>query len=706
MVFFVVSGKSIMFTLKLTGAATTTKVTFKKKDGGEVVSEVTVAADAFDPLDEGGKTVQVAQYRFAAPTLAAEERELDVLMTHDKQGADAKPIPIKVYRDALKVKVTQTGPDGTVADCPGILVGIKVAPHADWMASRRLKDATPMQKREESGADGLATFTGLAYGGLSAEALSPGVLVEEVTKGGDTWTVKVKPQVVAKLISPTPLAAGAAPHQQWVNLDFERSTALNDRAAGPSYGSKVSVKVAGLVNNVATRNVRVFLGVLFSPKNSPRTGLPRPALETTATVPGALKLADKVTDDTGHAVFELELGVAGGDQVQIFAAGTPVTEQEHDSASALITWRKLDFRIFQFGGAAYEGTNPQVPPAARTKIEGELRKAFYDVSWSAPVRREYPNPANAKKVTGQLAADIGLSATGQYLIWTGQNAPHKGVEAYFGSVDYPPMVATLLVDKMWTSGRQMSWALKEAKSTAVQKDKDGVVKPDQVAKSVSDLRATVELVVPPGGKVLSSRLDGTSALLNWEEARTVGIRNLPAVPSYWAPQDDPDDKHPILAEHVKPVPGSKGKKISVEIPNDTPAAKKPASVFLRIATFAPGEVGSANGRRLSISCGSDPMLVAYTVLHEFGHSAKIVPKSPSTDQLSTEASYAHHYEFSGGHCNFGLSAKNVAIPSWTDPATTVRGSCCMFSPTVPKTDYSKVSEYCANCIKFMQASTF
>jgi hypothetical protein len=129
-----------------------------------------------------------------------------------------------------------------------------------------------------------------------------------------------------KLVFPEPDENTSALHRQFVNL-----ATADDK---PEQGSKIKIKVAAVKKEEAEAGQKVYLTAKFDAENSKRTGAAKKAGET-------LEL-EKDLDDKKEAVFEIDLGVAGGDKCKIMVGAI---KGKTDHEITIQNWRKLYYEL-------------------------------------------------------------------------------------------------------------------------------------------------------------------------------------------------------------------------------------------------------------------------------------------------------------------------------------------------------------------------
>ena len=723
MPFFVAPLKNLSFMLN-SKTKVEAEVTFRDKEGDRPVGKVVVPESSFiavaAPTQAAREQGQgfAAKYTWTAPGLQPGKREMDVLMEHNRQASGAKPTPIKVFSDTLQVKVVQAGVDGAVVGCSNVAVKLSATADPAWLDyTRKTAPAPKLGTTDDAGA---VVFDGLPYGTFKAEVVTPGMVLDgPITETPELWTLKVKARAVAKLVYPAPLAQGAAPHKQWVNLDAVKAN-LPDEAVKPTYGSLVKVKVRAEIGGVAAADHHVWLGVLFNAANSKRTGEPRPGL-TGAVEQGGLKIASAKTLADGVATFELELGAAGGDEVQLFVSGgAELTDKQHDQASALVSWRKLELVLVDVGvadgalEAKLRSATPDIPQASRQKVDSELAKAFVETLWRPARERLACSHPPVAVIEGDNAEAMGLSRTKKHLLWTSSEGPdkHPGMFPGVGPAFYPPRVFIIPVDKFIYESTLASWSFDLDDDPSSIPYASAGAKRD--LKKAANIRASIPLP-SPGGGFLQKDWNGESTVRPWR-----------GKPSYWQVEGETVE-HPITFENLVIVPDSQNSKCNLKAGADRPSTSKRASVFLKVQLYN-GLAGSASGNRIALACGEGhqtlddkgrpdpkvqkkiadrPLKIAYALLHEIGHAIGIALKNPAGSGYGPERDNAQHYVRAvndGNHCSHGVddpSAKpwDVAIP-------TVSGTCALYSPVHEATPYAQATNYCPTCLAHVKAANF
>ncbi len=142
---------------------------------------------------------------------------------------------------------------------------------------------------------------------------------------GVLWEAKLEKIAPIKLLWPPP---ETQPHKQWVNLPSDKSDA--------SRGSKLHIRVGPGERGTLDKGTKVYAKAKFADENSDRkSGAGGHAKGT------EFKDA-KPVDAKGEAVFELEVGLAGGDQVTIDVGST---DECKDGTILVENWRKLYYEL-------------------------------------------------------------------------------------------------------------------------------------------------------------------------------------------------------------------------------------------------------------------------------------------------------------------------------------------------------------------------
>jgi hypothetical protein len=723
MPFFVAPLKNLSFMLN-SKTKVEAEVTFRDVDGDRPLGKVVVPESSFIAVAAPTQASRAqgqgfaAKYTWTAAGLPQGKREMDVLMEHNKQAAGAKPTPIKVFNDTLRVRVTQSGPEGG-GPVPAPRVDVKLTITADpgWLEYTR-KPAPP-PRIETTDRDGVAVFAGLAYGTYKAEVVTLGMAHDgEVVETADGWTIKVKPHKIAELVSPLPLAADAAPHKQWVNCDAVASRELNDPdvGTGETYGSLVKVKVK--LKDEATAGQMVWLAVLFPTTNTKRWAPPHPGLNGTKATRGQLLRMQKTTDAQGIATFDLELGAAGGDEVKVFAAGhKDVSETIHDATTKLITWRRIDVvpsmltcpddaektrKLAESNAAGLLGQD------VRTLVHDELLRAFVDLRWKDP--REQPVAAkDVEFMSGETATLLKLDArTRELTVWTNANPPDKELKVNLPSrVFSPPRLFFFVFDKMVyrRPAARFSFSLPAAPTEKEQTDDPAL------QKKVSNIKASIP--IPTTAGFFLSR--------DWDAGRKVILPWADGQPSYWT-QDKGTTKVDIDDSYLAIVADTSNLTANLKVPKDKRTSGA-AQIFLNVQTYG-SLVGSASGKKIAITTSPSvtetperrKFRLAYVILHELGHAMSLSVANPGASGLVDLPAEAGHDDNKnhfiralndGDHCSAGMSEsdRNKAPKPWDDPKPTLSSQCVLYTPVHATTPYQDVCKYCETCLAHLRASS-
>jgi hypothetical protein len=721
MPFFVAPLKNLSFMLN-SKTKVEAEVTFRDVDGDRPLGKVVVPESSFIAVAAPTQAARAqgqgfaAKYTWTAAGLPHGKREMDVLMEHNKQAAGAKPTPIKVFNDTLRVRVTQSEAEGGAVPAPRVDVKLTITADPGWLEYTR-KPAPP-PRIETTDRDGVAVFAGLAYGTYKAEVVTLGMGHDgEVVETAEGWTIKVKPHKIAELVFPLPLAADAAPHKQWVNCDAAASRELNDPdvGTGETYGSLVKVKVK--LKDEATAGQLVWLAVLFPTTNTKRWAPPHPGLNGTKATRGQLLRMQKTTDAEGIATFDLELGAAGGDEVKVFAAGhKDVSETIHDATTKLITWRRIDIVPSKLTFANDEektrlmtASNPtgSITEEVRALVRNELLRAFVDVRWKEP-REQLAEPKDIEFMSGEGAELLKLDPNRTHTVWVSSNPPDK--ELKFNVADRlfsPPRLFLFVFDKIVyrRPAARFSFSLPAA-PTEDQREASPELK-----QKVSNIKASIP-VPTSGGFFLPKDWDASKhVILPWDKDQE----------SYWT-QDKGTTKVPIDDSYLIIVKETSNLTANLKVPKDKRTSGA-AQIFVSVQTYG-SLVGSASGKKIAIttSLGVTETAerrryrLAYTILHEFGHAMSLAVKSPGVSGLEEvpadedDDENKNHFVRAindGNHCSSGMSeADRGKTPKpWDDPKPKLSSQCVLYTPVHADTPFKEVCKYCETCLAHLRAST-
>ncbi|MGZ6143211.1 MAG: hypothetical protein ACXWLM_07720, partial [Myxococcales bacterium] len=141
---------------------------------------------------------------------------------------------------------------------------------------------------------------------------------------GIEWEAKIEKIAPIKLVWPE----SGKLHKQWVNLDAED--------AKPENGMTVKVKVGPGKDGPVEKGKKIYLKAEFGKKNSERTPMA-----------GGKKAGEKLElnkdpDDKGEAVFEVPVGSAGGDTIEVSVGSTDACK---DSKVTIETWRRIHYEL-------------------------------------------------------------------------------------------------------------------------------------------------------------------------------------------------------------------------------------------------------------------------------------------------------------------------------------------------------------------------
>ncbi|MCC7536778.1 MAG: hypothetical protein IT379_11220 [Deltaproteobacteria bacterium] len=464
-------------------------------------------------------------------------------------------------------------------------------------------------------------------------------------------------------------------HVQWVNLAYD--------SAKPSQGSKIRIKVGAKDPSKAEAGDRVYLQAAFGSKNNARK------TEDDGHAPGAKVSLDSTLGGDKTATFELELGPAGGDEVEIKVGGLADCT---DDDVKIVTWRMLLYDVCAPDTLALEdgpklggGTGKTYPAAMRTWFDAVLAKAF---------------------VAYVLRGSSVTAATGE---------PYKSSmlpKSYFGGSGGPDLYVRGVSDT-----RPSGFGAGDLRCVRV-------VFCDKAFAADSTRSPFSESVT-----IDASPFDFSVWNAHKEyvfERRMGPVGGDAIIPLAWRADVDPKkvpSTHPGL-DNGKPRKGSvdrswiKAKNLcwlQITLPPEIASFVGPASdtkcpVVLGFKVYTAFEInGSAAGaNQVMVLRGDKPTAVASTVCHELGHSAGLTvyptgvykrkppPGIAAPKPVPKGTTYVGKGH-TGSHCAEGLSATDRKLASYQGKV----GSCIMFGEggAEPATR----TAFCASCLSILLA---
>lgn len=579
-------------------------------------------------------------------------------------------------------------------------------------------------KGPQTGEDGTLRVDLKVTGALTVEAVSP-YLIEKWTAGKDKGrnleaTVSRKPYVGA-IYFPSDKEV-----KQYVNLDAREGANEGHRVkvtVGPKEdkGKDVTER-AGVEGDV------LYVQVVFSDKNSKRND-PKPAVFVDGSEADfeadkrTVKTKVKLGPGGNPAVFEVELGVAGGDVCEI---KTGVTEACADDKIKITNWRKLAMEIIQpkadelssytvFKGDKSEGlADDQVQAIAKTLgkdkvfVELEVSKASAYASGDLAGRAPYVvfDGAYFQRDAGKKMIALAPQHYADLQAAKGSNPQDKRSLVTVWADYYQSEDAIEIAEKLESASLEKNIPSPSGVFKFDPQKADGTLGITQFYWQAVEYRkddgswAAVTHAEDPGG----AKMDPQVIPLDWNELqhylefvhyRKIKIK-LPKRPGKEATD-------PGFFLNVN------GKQVKIGVYLMLSGAKFQVNAagwhgFIWMSTFG--------GR---FKTGG----LVTTLLHELGHNlgqayadksvdatfgrsaANEIPGLPFPPGVPEGVVYGGHNHL-GTHCATGVSRSNREKDSFQDPAVSSQATCIMFGAT----DMSEANgkEYCEQCRTFIRAT--
>jgi hypothetical protein len=663
----------------------------------------------------------------------------DIWLNSDPQGGNKEKLFL--YRQRLEVAAI----DGQGAPVPRALCRLSIVVDEGYAASKP-KYAAPADREGDAlvykvwtNDQGIAVFDRLPYGRVTVEWTRPHVMAVAgwIGTGGFTTTGwKRKATIEERGIAaafvwpatgglPVDADSGLALHTQYVNLDKSPATDADHGRV-----MKVKVKVAaprqGIVGDI------LYLKVEPQEGNSARTADPRASFEGRPLLARAVVIAKRtLTADDGSVEFPVDLGPAGCDRFKLSVGGSPTTFEQ---SIMVTTRRRLNWRVAHPVGCAVV---PTLPAAVEQGVVDLYKEVGIDLVRVAPIAA--PQAASYAIITGAQATTLGLDPNVQHLVYTQEN-PEK---AFLNNNSdarqfpaYPPCLHLVLgANVVYHSDEEMFLfdgsepEVKESSTTG----------PRVSGRSRKSIKSA------GGGAFLRKKLDGSSAVLDWQAAvagkppvkgvPTIdpktglqkklsgtaqwdvepqkGVQGKPQIPSHWYTSADDtstwgaaewtahtiddtflvidDDKLAFTFKYPDTLAGR-------------PGIMTKSTVKLRVQVFS-SQGGSSSGRWLCAfaHAQSNVNRAIYALAHEIGHCLGLTVVKIKDSGVGEEADNDYAYEHSGSHCSYGLSKSQRDEEQWSRLRDRgIRSDCLMFSPVGPKTKYDTVV-FCEQCLRHLKA---
>ncbi len=629
------TGKKVALTIKTSGIDSGEQATvtvYKVADGSTLD---TIDSKVTDDLI-------TAEWEAKGPGADDEEQGWEVFYKATCKELETKASKLWVYTDWVEVSSVDAEGNALPDACFKVTVGEEV-------------------RERNTGSSGVRKEEHLPPGKPVVEWLKPYRLLEWVDETGPTRKAKVEKVPPAKLVSPE-----KGQHKQWVN-----------RAADPEHpewGSKLEVK-ATLVGG--KKGQKVYARLIPDEDGNSKRSEPKPGIEGAAVADWCPKgdgLAVELRDDDGkpdcEAVFQVELGLAGGDRFFFAVGGTEACDDE----KVLITnWRQLYYQATK--------VSDQVLPAF-TAMDQSLAKAF--IVYEKYHTVDLPRDGGGLPAGAWLPGDEFDKPGKKVLVVGPQN--RDAVYAKFDDQKTPIGAHLIFCDAYYDGG---------APGKFHEETKKGVVKaagPHQI--KTADTKYTFFTKAVQDGN--DSLLEGT-----WKSKAPEGHPHhgkTGAVDMAW----------------IKPFPKKRGFELTLkgeaatlvgtgEVPEGKAATdaevKHPVEVEVRLHRARGPLLGNSKGQHQLIVVKDSARLMSSIMVHELAHSLRQSAKAPPAGLTAAEHPFVYTGKgHNGSHCSNGLSDTDRAKASYR--GLSADAVCVMFGEggrdTTP-------TELCLHCLKFTKA---
>lgn len=655
--------KEATLELKVQGGKEGDPVTFTvfKVDGDEQV-------DTVDGTIKKGKAV--AKWAAKGPEPDGEDRSLRVYYTCEVNGVKTVSPELEVY--LAKVEVTSQQEDGSaLADAPFVLK----------VGKKEIKGNT--------GSSGTYTVDNVPPGELEITWRAPLRFVEWVEDTAGKKKAKLKKSFKAQLLWPP-----EGDHKQWVNLKKDPKK--------PEQGNRLQVRVGVHPDDGPSRAGDVFYAKIeypapddLSPRTQPKRELVKGKVHPWSDPdPG---IAVELKKDGAEATFELELGLAGGDQVTLKVGGTDTCE---DAEVTITNWRRVFYQLTRNKASVIHDLS---------RADGDLADVFVVYEQSKELTFERKDTPKDLPGAWVDAAEFGGTAGDLKLVIGSHNA--TWFRKQFVDDKKPLGNHVMICDKQYD-------AWESAKSKA------------PLRQLVSfDLKKATDWSPALDGEVFQTNLaDGKHPLVSGSWTST-------------APKGKPGagKKGKLAAADVAVDRTQQTRRVLVTLPgggsgpgdlvgDGTDDAHFPVRVTLTL-TYALGPyLGESDGphQLIVLTPGSD--CFNDTITHELGHTLRQAPsKTNAPPKGLVLDDHPHRYNYhghSGPHCAHGLNAAAThkrdgkgGVVALAGDATdeddygdlckadgsSVFGDCVMYG-SGPSNDPSSAADgFCADCKPYVKA---
>jgi hypothetical protein len=636
--------KETTLSIKVEGAKEGDPVTFsikKQADDSEV--------DTVDGTIKKGKAV--AKWTAKGPEPDGDERSWRVYFTAEAAGNTATSEEMEVYLD--KLEVTSVGEDGAALKDRKftILVG---------------PDGKLGKKEGHTGSSGTTTVDNIPPGDLEVRWRAPSRLVAEEEKKAGKLKAKLKPAPVAKLLFPEPVSGGAI---QYVNHA--------PHPDHPEWGHKIKVRVGVEDEDGPTRKGdQIFLKAKWPEKEKlSKRNVPARALVGGKKLPWSDPEVGRVVtikEDGGEAVFELELGYAGGDEVTIYVGGTDSCE---DADCTIANWRKIYYQV------THRSTLAKLPDLTRlTETLAELNVEY------EPYGTKTFSEGDAGVPPGTFFDGAVLDRPGERLVCIGDHNKKWFHTKLFDDSKKPLGVHVLLCDFQLDGG----------------------------IPAVTDLHTPV--MTTPTLELTTSATNRFPFPVALQDGKS------PIVSGSWrstAPAGHPDAGKQGKLVDANVALSPKGRKIKISLPGDAaaivgdgsgdkkdPATKHKVKVVLKIKVVIGVFLGESDGTKgnwqLIASIAEDSM--NDVMAHELGHTMNQCVQNkqappPGLKAKDHDRRYVKHGH-QGPHCAEGMSATDFAKDDYRSNDAC---KCIMYGENRSSGGSRSNGKFCDKCKPFVIA---
>lgn len=589
-----------------------------------------------------------AEWEAKGPGPDDKEQGWDVYYKAKCKGLETKATPMFVYTDWVEVESVDE--DGKSLPDASFTLSVKGGGEP-----RTRTTGTAGKRKEEH----------LPPGEVTIKWNKPYKLIEWVDQDGPKRKAKLKVVPVAKLVSPK-----KGEHTQWVNLKADE--------AKPEQGSKLKLKVT-LEGGGAKKGSKVYAKVVFDEKAVSARNDPAPRLFEGGISADWCKQGGEEGELAGdppakdhEAVFDLELGLAGGDQVTVWVGGS----EECDDEKVVITnWRKIYHQV----------TKPKpMTPHDAAPLKAALDEVFVDYEKYKTVDID---PADKGIPAGSWMDGAEFGLPGKKLLNIGDHNS-SWFRGKFDDSKTPLGCHLMLCDKQYDGGESGSYHEQTIEVEGVTTDTKEVKineagSFDVFAIAIQDGNAAIQsgskwTSTAPSGHPMNGKSGDITAdmcTINNHTNRDHIVVKLPTG----------------TAGDGKPATGKDAKDAST---------KHPVKLKLVVRVARGPFLGESDGKHQLIVLSPNAKAFSATLGHELGHSIRQALKevAPGLDKAKHTRLYTGKGH-QGEHCATGLSDDDFKKASFKGLAL---GSCIMYGALSPKDD-PPTGRFCEACLPFVRA---